>query len=230
MTTIQPIETRYAGHHFRSRLEARWAVFFDAIGITWEYEPQGYTVGLDRRPYLPDFWLPDLHAFVEVKGDEERFDGRLLSDLLRYGGDAVFVLALGQIPHAELGRAPVHAAFIPTSDFYQPASPSIETVERAFAAIRTLDESDQAAVKELIHNPPRIAICCQHFVFQCGKDADGKAEPLILPIFAPNAFTSVKDILNPNPAWFVLQDRKVIKAYEAARSARFEHGESGPTV
>ncbi|MEV7602929.1 hypothetical protein AB0O91_36745 [Kitasatospora sp. NPDC089797] len=230
MTTIQPIETRYAGHRFRSRLEARWAVFFDTVGITWEYEPQGYTVGPDKRPYLPDFWLPDLHAFVEVKGDEERFDGRLLSDLLRYAPDAVFVLALGQIPHAELGRAPVHAAFIPTSDFYQSDSPAIETVERAFAAIRTLAEPDQAAVKELLHSRARIAISCQHFVFQYGKDADGEAAPLILPIFAPNAFTSAKDILNPNPTWFVLQDPKVIKAYEVARSARFEHGESGPTV
>jgi hypothetical protein len=28
--TIQAIETVYRGHRFRSRLEARWAVFFDA--------------------------------------------------------------------------------------------------------------------------------------------------------------------------------------------------------
>lgn len=31
--TIQAIQTRYAGHHFRSRLEARWAVFFDYLGV-----------------------------------------------------------------------------------------------------------------------------------------------------------------------------------------------------
>lgn len=28
--TIKPIETRYKGCRFRSRPEARWAVFFDA--------------------------------------------------------------------------------------------------------------------------------------------------------------------------------------------------------
>lgn len=42
--SIQPIQTSYAGHRFRSRLEARWAVFFDAMKIDWEYEPQGYTI------------------------------------------------------------------------------------------------------------------------------------------------------------------------------------------
>lgn len=33
---IKPIETKYKGYRFRSRLEARWAVFFDALGISWE--------------------------------------------------------------------------------------------------------------------------------------------------------------------------------------------------
>lgn len=38
MSEIKPIQTRYKGYHFRSRLEARWAVFFDALGIAWKYE------------------------------------------------------------------------------------------------------------------------------------------------------------------------------------------------
>ena len=42
MTGIAAIQTRYAGCRFRSRIEARWAVFFDALGIRWEYEPQGF--------------------------------------------------------------------------------------------------------------------------------------------------------------------------------------------
>lgn len=66
--TIQAIETRYKGYRFRSRLEARWAVFFDHLGIEWEYEPQGYVLS-DGTPYLPDFWLPkfDGGMYVEVK-------------------------------------------------------------------------------------------------------------------------------------------------------------------
>jgi hypothetical protein len=78
--TIQPIETYYAGHLFRSRLEARWATVFDNLGVRWEYEPQGYLIGEERRPYLPDFYLTDLGWWVEVKGDPQRLDVRLLTD------------------------------------------------------------------------------------------------------------------------------------------------------
>ncbi|WP_280215853.1 hypothetical protein [Nocardia cyriacigeorgica] len=77
---IRPIETSYAGYRFRSRTEARWAVFFDTLGITWEYEPQGYV--LDGRPYLPDFKLVLPRArvvFAEVKNIEiDRFEGEHL--------------------------------------------------------------------------------------------------------------------------------------------------------
>ena len=63
---IKPIETLYKGYRFRSRLEARWAVFFDALRIEWEYEPEGVILS-DGTPYLPDFWLPRFHTFFEVK-------------------------------------------------------------------------------------------------------------------------------------------------------------------
>lgn len=77
MIQVKPIETLYKGYRFRSRLEARWAVFFDALGIKWEYEVEGYDLG-EIGHYLPDFWLPFLPqwrydypgsgAFLEVKG------------------------------------------------------------------------------------------------------------------------------------------------------------------
>lgn len=65
---IKPIETRYKGYRFRSRLEARWAVFFDALKIEWTYEPEGFDLG-DAGWYLPDFWLPEWKCFVEIKPD-----------------------------------------------------------------------------------------------------------------------------------------------------------------
>src|ERR1051326_2972200 len=65
---MKAIETRYRGFHFRSRLEARWAVFFDALGLEWQYEPEGYHLA-NGEMYLPDFWLPRPGLFVEVKGD-----------------------------------------------------------------------------------------------------------------------------------------------------------------
>lgn len=64
---VKAIETRYAGCRFRSRLEARWAVFFDALGVTWEYEPEGFELPSGR--YLPDFriHLKKQDRWFEVK-------------------------------------------------------------------------------------------------------------------------------------------------------------------
>ena len=66
MTNIKPIETKYKGYRFRSRLEARWAVFFDHCGIKYEYEHEGFELSSGEK-YLPDFYLPEQDAFVEVK-------------------------------------------------------------------------------------------------------------------------------------------------------------------
>jgi hypothetical protein len=63
---IKPIETAFGGHLFRSRLEARWAVFFRDLGVHYEYEAEGYELGTGVR-YLPDFLLPSQSLHVEIK-------------------------------------------------------------------------------------------------------------------------------------------------------------------
>jgi hypothetical protein len=71
VNTLKAIETRYDGCLFRSRREARWAVFFNEARIPWEYEPQGYDLG-EAGWYLPDFRInADTHSelFFEVKGE-----------------------------------------------------------------------------------------------------------------------------------------------------------------
>ncbi|UNX54104.1 hypothetical protein MF406_14305 [Georgenia sp. TF02-10] len=64
---MKPIPTTYRGTPFRSRLEADVAATFDHLGIAWEYEPEGFQLENGMR-YLPDFWLPNLRTWVEVKG------------------------------------------------------------------------------------------------------------------------------------------------------------------
>lgn len=54
MGGIRSIPTEYNGYRFRSRLEARWAIFFDALGVDYEYEPEGFELPSGKR-YLPDF-------------------------------------------------------------------------------------------------------------------------------------------------------------------------------
>lgn len=76
---IKAIETTYKGYRFRSRLEARWAVFFDHLGIKWQYEPEGFVLP-DGTRYLPDFHICEkghythgVHTYgpwIEVKGSE----------------------------------------------------------------------------------------------------------------------------------------------------------------
>lgn len=66
LSAIKPIETKYGGYRFRSRLEARWAVFFDKIGLDWVYEPEGFVVP-GYGWYLPDFHLNDIGLWVEIK-------------------------------------------------------------------------------------------------------------------------------------------------------------------
>jgi hypothetical protein len=59
--TIAAIPTVYRGRRYRSRLEARWAAFFDCLGWQHEYEP------FDLGGWSPDFLLPAFKALVEVK-------------------------------------------------------------------------------------------------------------------------------------------------------------------
>ena len=106
---IKPIETEYKGYRFRSRLEARWAVFFDAIGAEWEYEPDGFILS-DGTKYLPDFLLHNVYGrgaseiYVEIKGvltDEDLHKVELFS----YGNGNGFgreaenpIIIFGKIP------------------------------------------------------------------------------------------------------------------------------------
>ena len=72
MREIISVPTDYNGLHFRSRLEAQWAVFFDKLTIKYQYEPKPYQ--LSTGWYLPDFYLPEfghkpfIGFWVEIKG------------------------------------------------------------------------------------------------------------------------------------------------------------------
>jgi hypothetical protein len=62
--TIAAIPTTYRDIRFRSRLEARWAAFFDQVGLSWSYEP------IDCPGWIPDFRVGEL--LVDVKPARER--------------------------------------------------------------------------------------------------------------------------------------------------------------
>lgn len=116
---MKPIQTQYRGYLFRSRLEARWAVFFDACGVEWEYEPEGYRFE-NGICYLPDFLLHDVQLggygsdsdisdirrlYVEVKGQMTQADSEKIMGFYKAGITGRWpaisenpVLVVGNIP------------------------------------------------------------------------------------------------------------------------------------
>jgi len=69
---LRAIPTTYHGIEFRSKLEAKYAQAFDRLGIVWEYEGHGFRFD-DGTCYCPDFYMPEIDTYFEVKGvlDEE---------------------------------------------------------------------------------------------------------------------------------------------------------------
>src|ERR1700679_4083380 len=74
---IKPINTTWEGYRFRSRCEARWAIYFTSLGIEFQYELEAYDLKQcsirgcsELGPYLPDFFLPQVRMWAEVKPDK----------------------------------------------------------------------------------------------------------------------------------------------------------------
>lgn len=196
--TIQAIETRYAGCRFRSRLEARWAVFFDRLGVAWEYEPQGYMVGWSERPrpYLPDFWLPAERVWVEVKGSDDQMDKSLICD--------------AAIPHGGLPDAPNEHRMLILGPLPRPRG-------RVAHSLLTFHKGDIfrvwaefGVVGIATHEPWSLQCGGSDWVGSDSGDIGRPSPGLVECAHLPGS-----------------QGKFEATAYAAARSARFEHGESG---
>ena len=59
MTKNKKTQIMYKGCLFDSRLEAKWAVFFDACGVEWEYRPEEFDLDNGVK-YQPSFLLHDV--------------------------------------------------------------------------------------------------------------------------------------------------------------------------
>jgi hypothetical protein len=66
---IRSRKVPYGGTTFNSLLEARWAVFMDCLEVAYQYEPHWAEVesALRRVRYKPDFLLPRLDKYLEIK-------------------------------------------------------------------------------------------------------------------------------------------------------------------
>lgn len=213
-TNLKAIETRYAGCHFRSRLEARWAVFFDTLGIAWQYEPQGFELG--STYYLPDFRLPGIKVWIEVKGSLHPIDPKwhefhdIINDyeILSYLPADQHVLEL-HIPEWSTSCETVPWRTFMAGQVPRPDPPSSEkdyawgvltgpgSPHAGWAWCQCLE----CGAYDLAHVAIDVQLHCGHIT--CLG---------LTPQMRPRFKTS-----------------KLVAAYTAARSARFEHGQSGAT-
>ncbi|WP_142627894.1 hypothetical protein [Rhizobium sp. P007] len=96
--TIKAIPTVYRGVRFRSRLEARWAAFFDLAKIIWDYEP------FDLEGWTPDFLVrsqrPDILIEVKPVNFHDELNDEALAEFLKVTPHvgAYNVCALGIAP------------------------------------------------------------------------------------------------------------------------------------
>lgn len=63
---MKAIQTEYKDILFRSRLESRWAVLFDALNLVWVYEPECFELSNGLK-YTPDFYIEKYDIYVEIK-------------------------------------------------------------------------------------------------------------------------------------------------------------------
>lgn len=117
MAGVRAIDTAYSGRLFRSRLEARWAVFFNRLGIRWEYEKEGFELpdesGQSLR-YLPDFWIPHIESYVEIKADDPSDSERAKAGILSSVTDKCVYIFSGMAHWGAVGLCvPWGEVFIP---------------------------------------------------------------------------------------------------------------------
>lgn len=225
---IRAIETSYRGCRFRSRLEARWAVFFDTLGIKWTYEPERFAVG--NSSYLPDFLL-ETGTWIEVKGDEQRVDkdyliaaARELPQLDQIEWPGPKLLILGNIPE-------------PRTELRDGIGPCCgKTAEENRQTFSRLEGGDWGWIGlELTDPEGYLPIARYGFGFgwcypqgwQGGHTIPDsrQSRPARLPPYTTDQQAHLASRWT-EPTWYP-GEFNCAYGYAAARSARFEHGQEG---
>ena len=219
MSTIKAIETVYKGCHFRSRLEARWAVFFENMGYEWKYENEGFESRNGYEPeetlrYLPDFelikrdWKGEIKKrwFVEVKGDLSYFlqNWKRLAEMHDFGGILpdfsnsglhynTGLIVLSEVPDVSSDGVPFH--------------PIIMHYKGVMKGYGLFKPSGFHPYKTVYDDPVRGLI---------GLDETSGLE------IGPSGWDMSTKSIHFGREW-----PDVMSAYRAARQSRFEHGRCG---
>lgn len=223
---MKAIETIYGGYRFRSRIEARWAVFFTRLGLEWEYEPQGYKLSSGSL-YLPDFLLPELGLYIEIKplnaflvdpNGVRRWE-EFAEDIAENWGHDRSVHTKNPGVRAE---AVMLCGPIPDPDNVRPWGPQPAPDWPYQRGACVLGEAEWAWCSCLSGQHFGIQLYGRGKWIPCGcaslTDRDAYADAL-----ADGILYAIGE--RPQPDEATANDQRILNAYGAARSARFEHGE-----
>jgi hypothetical protein len=215
---MKAIETMYNGYRFRSRLEARWAVFFDTLGIQYEYEKEGYRT--NAGGYLPDFWLPQLQCHFEVKPDQISTGEFLkMRELARKDGHRLYIVR-GEIkiPIArEDALSPYHkgtwmSCYLPQEQICNQDSSRDDGWIYPDLVLQFWCECPSCSKIEITEDGKTRTLSCRHYSQGVRLwDDDGES------------YTGQQG----HDIEYGYDSPRLIAAYTAARQARFEHGKRG---
>ena len=212
---IKPIETFYNGYRFRSRLEARVAVLFDAISMPYEYEPEGYELK-DGRRYLPDFYLRTENMFVEVKGIRPGIEKELERVVQFVNETKNVVLLISEIPNPDkacLWWFPVV--------WHNTLADSTTISRIALMAYYATSEARFIRDFAVTYDPRNVALFnCEY----CFEDRFN-AEYVLRPKTDAWMYRDESDFLSYEQCIDEEHRKVLFDGYTAARQARFEHGE-----
>lgn len=170
-------------------------MFFDSLGVKWDYEPEGYDLGEAGR-YLPDFFLPALDVWVEIKGKYPDADEIKKAKAL-----------------AAQSEQEVHIFF---GGMAEPTGQKVDGKTEVSGGTRALAVGLKSNRWPKLPQKPMTSIWCQCTTCKAvgiiGIRLDGSPHRSICECVGPS--------LSP-------MGERLLTAYAAARSARFEFGQSG---
>ena len=215
---IKPKETIYNGYRFRSRLEARWAVFFDSLGVKYEYEPEGFELpGLGG--YLPDFRVmchgtrgDCLDAawplYIEVKGQMDAASAEKIKAFSYYHAYDDVIWPGPDDPDYDVNIRAIlkeagykHFPLLIVGDIPNVQYPNDVTEEAIMGSYRSMGYDLYPFNYETVDG--------DHFAAYPAADARGRFY-----------------LMGDDCHYVNIEDEpRVMRAYQKARQARFEHGE-----